>query len=73
MKTTKLAMERPSKMVRTSAARAALRLSGDNSARLTIAISEEMHAAVKVRAAQQRLTIREYLLTLLEKDGVGRM
>jgi hypothetical protein len=39
-------------------------------ARLNVTLPVQVHARVKVRAAERRQTIRQYILTLLEKDGI---
>jgi len=37
---------------------------------LTARVPVQVHARVKVRAAERRQTIRQYILSLLEKDGI---
>lgn len=43
----------------------------DGEARLNVSLPVRVHARVKVRAAEQRQTMREYILSLLEKDGIA--
>jgi hypothetical protein len=40
-------------------------------ARLNITLPMSVHARVKIRAAEQCKTIRSYILSLLEKDGIN--
>lgn len=50
-------------------ARAASKLE-DGEARLVVNLSGRAHYAIKLRAMERRLTIREYVLGLLERDGL---
>jgi hypothetical protein len=40
-------------------------------ARLNVTLPVIVHQRVKVRAAESRQTIREYILKLLEQDGIA--
>ena len=67
-KTNRLALERPS-AARSSKEQRALSFDGPE-ARLNITLPTAVHARVKIRAAEQRKTIRSYILSLLAKDGI---
>jgi hypothetical protein len=67
-KTNRLALERPS-AVRSAKEQRELSFEGPE-ARLNITLPVAVHARVKVRAAERRQTIRSYVLSLLEKDGI---
>ena len=67
-KTNRLALERPS-AARSSKEQRELSFEGPE-ARLNITLPVAVHARVKVRAAEKRQTIRSYILSLLEKDGI---
>jgi len=68
----KLALVRPSarkpQTPEPSAAAAARIEKGE--ARLVVQLPGDLHRAVKVRAAQRNMTIRQYILMLLHEDGV---
>lgn len=68
----KLALARPT-MKKTdapsAAARAAAKLE-EGEARLVVGVSEQLHRAIKMRAVERGMTIREYVLGLLEADGL---
>lgn len=40
-------------------------------ARLAVNLPVEVHKRLKIRAAQEGMTIRQYILSLLEKAGVA--
>lgn len=41
-------------------------------ARLAVNLPKELHREIKVRAAEEGLTMREYLLTVLRRAGIGK-
>ena len=41
-------------------------------ARLAVNLPVGVHRQLKVRAAEEGMTIRDYVLTLLKKEGIGR-
>jgi predicted DNA binding CopG/RHH family protein len=68
-KTPQLALARPTTTKKTTeAARAAAKLE-DGDARLVVNLPERLHRSIKMRAVEQGVTIREYVLGLLERDG----
>lgn len=69
----KLALVRPSEKrqsVKPSAPAAAARIERGE-ARLVVQLPADVHRAVKVKAAQRHMSIREYVLELLRRDGVS--
>jgi hypothetical protein len=68
-KTNRLALERPS-AARSAKEQRELSFDGPE-ARLNVTLPVAVHARVKIRAAEQRKTIRSYILWLLEKDGIN--
>jgi predicted HicB family RNase H-like nuclease len=40
--------------------------------RLIVDVPEDVHRALKVRAASEGLSIREFVLALLKEKGIGR-
>lgn len=67
-KTNRLALDRPS-AARSAKEQRELSFDGPE-ARLNITLPMVVHARVKIRAAEQRKTIRSYILSLLAKDGI---
>jgi hypothetical protein len=67
-KTNRLAIDRPS-AARHAKEQRELSFDGPE-VRLNVTLPEAVHARVKIRAAEQRKTIRSYILALLEKDGI---
>lgn len=61
----KLALERPT----TKAKKAAARLE-DGEARIVVNVPASLHRALKVRAAERGVTLKAYILELLEKEGL---
>jgi hypothetical protein len=67
-KTSRLGIDRPS-AARPAKEQRELSFDGPE-ARLNITLPMAVHARVKIRAAEQRKTIRSYILSLLEADGI---
>lgn len=67
-KSNRLALDRPS-TARSAKEQRELSFDGPE-ARLNITLPMSVHARVKIRAAEQRKTIRSYILSLLERDGI---
>ena len=69
----KLALARPSttakKPTTSETARAAAKME-DGDARLVVNLPERAHRAIKLRAVERGITIREYVIRLLEGDGL---
>jgi hypothetical protein len=66
----KRTLERP-----TAAQRAARTARGaakfdESDARLVVNLPEAVHQAIKMRAVERRLTMREYVIGLLRADGI---
>jgi hypothetical protein len=40
-------------------------------ARLAVNLPANLHRQIKIRAAQRGVSIRDYILMLLSKDGIG--
>ncbi len=68
MPKTKLSMMRPSKP-RTDSSAAAKTIA-EGTARIHIDVPVSVHVKLKMRTAERRTTIREYLLDLLARDGI---
>jgi len=67
----KLSMRRPSLSVVSDAARmGALATELEGQARLNIVLTETLHAKVKARAAERRLSMTDYVLGLFRADGL---
>jgi len=54
----------------TPSARAAAKFE-EGEARLVVNLPEKLHRALKIRAAERGTTIRQYILSLLEADGLS--
>ena len=69
----KLALTRPTKAAKpaptSETSRAAAKFE-DGEARLVVNLPERAHRAIKMRAVERGVTIREYVLGLLEQDGL---
>ena len=70
----KLAMGRPSTAAKSADAyaattRAAAKLE-DGEARLVVGMSLRAHQAIRMRAVERNITIRQYVLELLKRDGI---
>lgn len=44
----------------------------DGVARLAVNLPVAMHRQLKIRAAERGISIRDYIIALLRKDGIGR-
>jgi hypothetical protein len=44
----------------------------DKEARLAVNLPLRIHRQLKVRAAEEGMTIRDYVLLLLKREGIGR-
>jgi predicted DNA binding CopG/RHH family protein len=62
----KLALARPS----AATSKAATKLE-EGEARLVVNLPEALHRKVKLRAVERGITIREYVLGLLDADGLS--
>lgn len=68
----KLALARPTTTKAqgpSAAARAAAKLE-EGDARLVVSMPERLHRAIKMRAVERGVTIRQYVFALLEADGL---
>ena len=63
----KLGLVRPTTQ---ALSRAAAKLEEGPPARLTMELPEGIHRAMKLRAVERGMTIRDYVLELLAKDGI---
>jgi predicted DNA binding CopG/RHH family protein len=54
-----------------SAAREAAKLEAEERVRLVLQITEQTRKNLKIKAAQEGLTIRAYIVELLRRDGVA--
>jgi predicted DNA binding CopG/RHH family protein len=63
----KLTLQRPSRIAQPSrAARAA----ADGEIQLKVRVSSTLHRAIKVRLAERGISLQDYVLELLQKDGL---
>jgi hypothetical protein len=65
----RLGLERPTRAVN-DAARTAAKLAGEGTVRLVLEMAPSTRQALKVKAAQEGVTIKGYLLRLAAHDGV---
>lgn len=65
----KFGLERPS--VASKSARSAATKLEEGEARLVVNLPVALHRKIKFRALEQEQTIREYILELLDKDGLS--
>lgn len=61
---------RPSEARASRAAKEADKLTSEESVRLVLELSPTTRKNLKVRAAQEGLTVKAYIVRLLERDGV---
>jgi hypothetical protein len=64
-----LTMHRPSAVTPLSARAAAV---AEGEARLNVGIPASLHAALKAHVANERTTIRDFVIALLHAKGIGR-
>jgi hypothetical protein len=75
MRKPKLALVRPTAAKKAAAtqsaavSRTAARVE-EGEARLVVELPEAAHQAIKIRAVERRITIREYVIGLLRADGI---
>jgi predicted DNA binding CopG/RHH family protein len=66
----KLALMRPTTVKKNAAAAKVAAKLEDGEARLVVNLPERLHRAVKMRAVERGMTIREYVIGLLGSDGL---
>jgi hypothetical protein len=65
----RLGLTRPTAAPKSHASKAAAKLE-EGEARLVVNMPEALHRKLKMRAVERGITIREYVLKLLERDGL---